>query len=328
MLKKSLGFIAKNEKAFTIGFLIAALLLPLVLKTKYAFRMATVSMMYMLLVHGLNFLVGFLGQNSFGHSAFWGIGAYTTAVLSTKFGFQTLPCIICTLLLTGILGLLLGVPSMKMRGVYIVIVTVGFCEIMRLVELNWMAVTNGPLGIKAIPKPMFFGLKIKTPLAFYYYILILLILVTFILSRILKSRFGRAIVAVREDEIAASAMGVNVFLVKIVAFAISAMVAGLVGTFYAQYMSYIDSNAFTTAASTEILVMVIFGGLGSMVGPFIGAGILTLLPELMRSLSDYRMLIYGLLLVVLMLVQPTGIMGKVNFEYIRQRLTSDLKQEK
>ena len=117
MLKKSLGFIAKNEKAFTIGFLIAALLLPLVLKTKYACRMATVSMMYMLLVHGLNFLVGFLGQNSFGHSAFWGIGAYTTAVLSTKFGFQTLPCIICTLLLTGILGLLLGVPSMKMRGV-------------------------------------------------------------------------------------------------------------------------------------------------------------------------------------------------------------------
>ena len=116
--------------------------------------------------------------------------------------------------------------------------TVGFCEIMRLVELNWMAVTNGPLGIKAIPKPMFFGLKIKTPLAFYYYILILLILVTFILSRILKSRFGRAIVAVREDEIAASAMGVNVFLVKIVAFAISAMVAGLVGTFYAQYIVY------------------------------------------------------------------------------------------
>ena len=326
MGERLLNGIAKHQYKLIGVFLIFSLIAPAILRTPYAYRLVTVALMYVLLAQGLNFIVGYLGQNTFGHSAFWGIGAYTTAILATKLGWSTIPAMAASILITGVLGLLLGVPSMKMKGVYIVIVTVGFCEIIRLVELNWTELTNGPLGIKSIPKPDFFGWEIKSNIAFYYYILVLVVFITYILARLLHSRFGRAVVAIREDELAASAMGIHTFQYKIWTFAISAMVAGAAGTFYAQYIGYIDSNAFTTQVSTEILVMVIFGGLGNMIGPFLGAGILTVLPEIIRGLSDYRMLIYGFLLVVLMLVRPTGVMGKVNFRYIRQRIMNQTQK--
>ena len=197
---------------------------------------------------------------------------------------------------------------------------------MRIVEINWMSLTNGPLGIMAIPKLSVFGYTIKTQPAYYYMILILLVLTTLLVNKIIHSRMGDAILAIRDDDLAAGAMGINVFKYKTLAIVIASMLAGVAGAFYAVYTSYIDPSCFTNAVSYNMLVMVIFGGLGNMFGSFLGATVLTILPEALRGFSEYRQMVFGAMLVILMLVRPEGLFGSVNFKYIGQRLS--LKKSK
>lgn len=182
-----------------------------------------------------------------------------------------------------------------------------------------MKLTNGPLGINGIPKPSMFGIKLSSPSAYFYICLILIILTFIVISRILDSRIGYGLGTVRSDDNAAKFMGVNVFRYKIMAFVISAMIAGLSGAFFAQYVTFVDPTSFASDQSTLVLIMVIFGGVGSLAGSIIGAVILTLVPELLRDLMEYRMLIYGVVLVFMMLVRPEGLLGKVNFKHIRQQ---------
>ena len=201
-----------------------------------------------------------------------------------------------------------------------------FCQIVRIVEINWMSLTNGPLGIMAIPKISVFSYTIKTQPAYYYTILILLVLTTLLVNKIIHSRMGDAILAIRDDDLAAGAMGINVFKYKTLAIVIASMLAGVAGAFYAVYTSYIDPSCFTNAVSNNMLVMVIFGGLGNMFGSFLGATVLTILPEALRGFSEYRQMVFGAMLVILMLVRPEGLFGSVNFKYIGQRLS--LKKSK
>ena len=196
-----------------------------------------------------------------------------------------------------------------------------FCQIVRIVEINWMSLTNGPLGIMAIPKVSVFSYTIKTQPAYYYTILILLVLTTLLVNKIIHSRMGDAILAIRDDDLAAGAMGINVFKYKTLAIVIASMLAGVAGAFYAVYTSYIDPSCFTNAVSNNMLVMVIFGGLGNMFGSFLGATVLTILPEALRGFSEYRQMVFGAMLVILMLVRPEGLFGSVNFKYIGQRLS-------
>ena len=216
--------------------------------------------------------------------------------------------------------LLLGLPVLKLKGYYFTIITMVFCEIVRVVELNWMSLTRGPLGIMAIPKPSFLGFEITTPRQFYFMILVLVALSTLVVSNLMKSRVGYAILAIRDDELAAEAMGIHVFRYKMIVFILSSLLVGLAGAFYATYTSYIDPSSFAAAQSNDMLVMVIFGGLGNTVGSFIGAISLSILPEALRDLAQYRQLIYGVLLVLLMMVKPQGLLGDINFKYIRQRM--------
>lgn len=206
------------------------------------------------------------------------------------------------------------------KGYYFTIITMVFCEIVRVVELNWMSLTRGPLGIMAIPKPSFLGFEITTPRQFYFMILVLVALSTLVVSNLMKSRVGYAILAIRDDELAAEAMGIHVFRYKMIVFILSSLLVGLAGAFYATYTSYIDPSSFAAAQSNDMLVMVIFGGLGNTVGSFIGAISLSILPEALRDLAQYRQLIYGVLLVLLMMVKPQGLLGDINFKYIRQRM--------
>ena len=215
---------------------------------------------------------------------------------------------------------------MHLKGYYFTIVTMVFCQIVRIVEINWMSLTNGPLGIMAIPKISVFSYTIKTQPAYYYMILILLVLTTLLVNKIIHSRMGDAILAIRDDDLAAGAMGINVFKYKTLAIVIASMLAGVAGAFYAVYTSYIDPSCFTNAVSNNMLVMVIFGGLGNMFGSFLGATVLTILPEALRGFSEYRQMVFGAMLVILMLVRPEGLFGSVNFKYIGQRLS--LKKSK
>jgi branched-chain amino acid transport system permease protein len=296
---------------------------PFLFTSRYTIRVATVCLMYVMITLSLNLMVGFLGQMSFGHAAFFGIGAYTSAILTTSAKAPSFFAFAAAGVMAGLFGLLLGLPVLKLKGYYFTIVTMVFCEIIRIAELNWMSLTRGPLGIMAIPKPSLFGLRITTPAHFYFLILIFVILTAIIIKNIMDSRIGHAILAVRDDELAAESMGIPIFRCKMIVFIISSLLAGIAGAFYASYTGFIDPSSFSATQSNEMLVMVIFGGLGSIAGSFIGAIALSVLPELLRGFMQYRLLIYGALLVMLMMLKPQGLLGDINFKYIRQRMNKD-----
>ena len=292
---------------------IALLLFPMYVSNAYIVRICTLCVMYAGLAMTLNLITGVMGQVSLGHAAFMGIGAYTSAILSTRFNLTFEITAICAILVAAAFGVLLGIPSLKLSGSYLAIVTLGFCEVIRLVELNWVDLTRGPMGITGIPKPKVFGIQIESNTGYFYLCIILVAIIMFLVINIMNSRLGRAIMAVREDETAASAMGVDIRRYKVLTFTISAALAGLMGAFYAHYMRFVDPNAFNFDQSTMILSMVILGGLGSVPGSMLGAVILSLLPEVLRGLSNYRMLIYGLVIAVMMIFRPQGILGRRTF---------------
>lgn len=318
---KLLNFTARRSRWLVLAALLAAVVFPLTFQSAYIIRVATTSLMYVVLALGLNIVTGYMGQTSFGTAAFWGIGAYTAAIFSTRIGMGTGMIFIVAPLLSGLISLLLGACVLKLKGYYMSIVTLGFCEIVRLIELNWMSLTRGPLGIMNIPKMSFFGVTIADKTMIYYVMLLIVILITYVVHRLMNSRFGLVITSIRDDEIATQSMGINIVKHKVYAFVIYGMICGLAGAFYAHFMSYIDPTMFKTVVSTEMVIMVIFGGLGSIPGSFLGAIVLTVLTELLRDLVEYRMLIYGMLLVIMMIVKPEGILGSTNFKHINQRLS-------
>ena len=321
-MRKRLGFFALHQNLIMIVVGLFVALFPFLFINQYVLRMGTVSLMYIMLALSMNLIMGYMGQMSFGHAAFWGIGAYTGAIMATRFGTGTLINFLAAAIVCGILGFILGLPTLKLKGFYLTIVTMGFCEIVRLIELNWTPVTNGAMGIRNIPPFKFFGVELDSYIAAFYVIFTLVLLTIFISRRLVNSRYGLALKSIRDDDSAAEAMGVNVVHYKITTFVISAMLSGVAGAFYAPYITYIDSTLFTTQVSQEICVMVIFGGLGSMPGTILGALVLTVIPELMRSLAEYRMLIYGVIMVLMMLVRPQGIMGYLDFGQMKEQLIS------
>lgn len=320
MLEKVCEKLVKYRIPLIAAALILSIALPAVFPDKYVLRIATMCLLYVMITLSLNLMVGFLGQMSFGHAAFYGIGAYTAAILTTTYDVPFLAAFVAAGIVAGLFGLLLGLPVLKLKGYYFTIITMVFCEIIRVVELNWMELTRGPLGIMAIPKPEILGFAFSTPQRLYFFMLVLVVLSAIVVHNIMNSRIGYAILAIRDDELAAGAMGIPVFRYKMIVFIISSLMVGLAGAFYACYSSYIDPSSFAASVSNNMLVMVIFGGLGNTVGSFIGAITLTVLPEMLRGLMQYRQLIYGALLVLLMMVKPQGLLGDINFKYIRQRM--------
>ncbi len=320
MKNKILNFIALNMRKIILVVAVLALIFPFLFSNVYIIRMGTISLMYVMLALGINLIMGYMGQMTFGHAAFWGIGAYTAAIMSTKLGTPFIVDIICAALIAGTFGFLLGLPVLKVKGYYLTIVTLGFGEIIRLVELNSTKLTGGAMGIKGIPGIKLFGKEFDSHLVFYYLILILAVITIIILLRINKSRYGLALKSIRDDDSAAEVLGVDVVKTKIKTFVISAMIAGVAGAFFAHYITYIDSTSFTTSVSQEMTVMVILGGIGSIPGTIIGATVLTIVPELIRQLMEYRMLLYGLIMLLMTLFRPHGLLGSVNFSQIKSQL--------
>ena len=210
-MKKAKILFAKNLHILTIIAFVALVALPFVVKSNYTLRMLTLCMLYVMMALSINLLTGYLGVMTIGHIAFMGIGAYATAILVKNFQWHTLPCYLVAVLLTGLFGLLLALAASKLQGYYMTILTLGFCEIVRLVEINWVDLTRGALGISGISSPVFFGLKLSSRRSIYFLMLVLLVLTIFIIYSLINSRIGNAIIAIREDELAARAMGIYVF---------------------------------------------------------------------------------------------------------------------
>jgi len=252
---------------------------------------------------GLNIITGLTGQLSLGHAAFMSIGAFSGALLTLKTGTPFVLTLLLSGLATSAAAALVGWPILRLTGDYLAICTLGFAEIVKVVFLN-LEITNKALGL-TVPTP-------QTALPMPVIVLVVAILAMAASAFIQNSRFGRALKAIRDDEIAAASMGINCARYKVQSFAVSAFMAGVGGCLYAHFLGYINPSDFGFLKSVDMLSMVVLGGLGSIPGAVVGAWILTAAPEFLRFMSQYRMLVYGALLVFLMVFRPNGLLGGVN----------------
>ena len=274
----------------------------------YLITIGTLIVIYAITVYGLNVIVGYAGQISLGHAAFFGIGAYTAALLSTKAGlsfWQALPLVI---VLSGLIGILLGLPSLRLKEDFLAITTIGINFIVEALFL-YIPFFGGALGIGGIPRVVLFGVKLKG-LAFFLLCLSFLFIVMVICWWFTRSWGGVACFALREEESAAASMGISPVRFKLLAFVIGTMMAGLGGALYAHYMRFISATDFSFPMSITFLSMIVLGGMGTLWGPLLGAVLLGILPELFRPLVDYRILFYTALLLLMIRFQPGGLLGE------------------
>lgn len=284
----------------------------------YQVNIMTTALMYVVLGLGLNIVVGLAGLLDLGYVAFYAVGAYTYGLLNHHFGLGFWAVLPAGAFMGALFGIILGFPVLRLRGDYLAIVTLGFGEIIRLVLENWNDFSFGPSGIANIERPSFFGMKLSLQgvTVYIYFLMVALALFTvFVVSRLQNSRIGRAWVALREDEIACQAMGIDKTKTKLSAFALGATWAGMMGVFFAAKTTFINPASFTFLESAIILSIVVLGGMGSIAGVIIGAFVLILLPEYLRAFSDYRMLLFGAILVIMMVFRPQGIISSVRRTY-------------
>ena len=276
---------------------------------------------YVILSVSLNLITGYAGLLSIAHAAFYGVGAYVAALLALKLHSPFLANIVCAVILSGFLGALVGIPSLRIRDDYFAIATFAFQVITFSVMNNWVSFTGGSMGLPGIPQPTLFGWEINNHIDFLLLVSILCVITLWISHKIVSSPFGRVLKSIREDEIFAQAMGKNVASYKILIFVIGAGMASVAGVMYAYYISFIDPTSFTIMESIFIISIVIIGGAGNIWGSVLGAAVLVILPEALRFLgmpssiaANMRQIIYGALLVIFMLFRPQGFIGEYGFK--------------
>ncbi len=293
------------------------LVFPLLFST-YQVNIMTTALMYVVLGLGLNIVVGVAGLLNLGYVAFYAVGAYTYALLNLHFDVGFWVALPLGGIMAALFGILLGFPVLRLRGDYLAIVTLGFGEITLQVLKNWGEFTQGPSGISNIDRPGFLGMNLSMEAIYhyqYYLTIAMVVLTIFVINRLQNSRIGRALFALREDEIACQAMGIDKTAIKLTAFSLGATWAGLAGVLFAAKNAYINPDSFTFLESAMILCIVVLGGMGSIVGVIIGALLLILLPEYLRAFSDYRMLAFGAILVLMMIFRPQGIVANIRHSY-------------
>lgn len=294
---------------WTLIVLLVAVAFPTFVQNDYFIHILVMAGINILLVLSLNIISGFVGYISLGHAAFFGIGAYTSALLALK-GVPVWIAMFLSMPTTALIGFLIGYPVLRLKGHFFAIATLGFGQIVHLILMNWMDVTRGPMGISGIPKPeAILGLDFSQKIHYYYLALLLVILVIYLSLRIKNSKSGRALLAIKTDDVTASTMGVDVTYYRIFAFVWSAAIAGLAGSFYAHFVLFLSPETFKLATSINILLMLLIGGIGSISGSVLGGLFITVLSEYLRTFADYQMLIYGALIVVVVIFAPKGLQG-------------------
>lgn len=290
---------------------IGVIILPMISFPQRAYWVRVIGFtgLYIILGLGLNVVVGFAGLLDLGYVAFYAIGAYTYGLLASgQFGIHISFWIVLPLaaILAALSGVLLGIPVLRMRGDYLAIVTLGFGEIIRILLNNLRGLTNGSQGIVGVDDPVFFGIEMTSGTHFYYMIFIVLPLVVFLVTRLNHSRLGRTWIALREDEDVAEMMGINTTAAKLYAFGTGAFIGGLGGAIFAAWQGSIFPGNFNLMVSINVICLIIIGGIGSIPGVIIGSVALITLPDILRQFSDYRMLLFGFLLIVMMIARPEG----------------------
>jgi len=297
-----------KRAALPIFFLIVALL-PLVMTSGYHLNVMVFAGIHVLLALGLNLVMGYTGQVSLGHAAFYGVGAYGSGVLTTKLGMDPWLAAAAALGISMVIALAIGIPSLHLQGYYLSVATLGFGIILHIAFIEMASLTGGPSGLVGIPELSLFGMPLNTDLR-YYFLVWLVVGITLVGAfRLVDSRLGRALRAIGADETAAALSGINTWATKVQIFVIAAAIASLGGSLYAHYITFLSPDSFGFMFSVELIVMVVVGGTRSVWGSVVGAVLLTVLPEYLRALKDYDVLVYGAIVIVVVMWAPSGIAG-------------------
>lgn len=283
-----------------------ALLIPAFARDGYVVQLLNIAMLNAIVVLGLNFVTGWTGQINFGQAAFYGLGAYTTAI-ATKAGMPWIAAPILSVLVVLGASLVLGLPTLRLRTYYLAMTTIGFGEIVRLIIVHWEPVTGGTSGLRAIPGISLLGFTLQGQIQHYYLIVALLALAMLVAWRIRNSSLGRAMIATKDSEIAAEQSGVDTVRVKLFAFMIGAVYAGLAGCIYASSIRFISPDSFSGTQAVLLMTMLIVGGMGSIAGCVVGALALTILPETVRFLGQWYLVLYGLGVIAVIVLAPGGL---------------------
>jgi branched-chain amino acid transport system permease protein len=304
------------KRIVLLAVVICLFLLPCFVRSEYLLHILILSGIFAILSASWDVLSGYTGIFSFGHAAFFGMGGYTSALLSINFGLSPWLGLIAGGITAAGLGCIIGLPTLRLRGPYVAIVTLACAIILMNICTNWVNLTNGPTGLWGIPS--FPDIKIAdvltidfsgaTRINHYYLILIIMLISLYILHRIVASKLGLFLLAIRENEMAIEAMGLNVTKYKILVFSITSFFAGVAGSFYAHYIMLLTPGEFGFAPMVNILAMTMLGGAGTLLGPVVGSFFLTFLGEFLREFGEYRLVLYGLIIILTVLFMPKGIL--------------------
>jgi len=290
------------ERNTLIALIAAAALFPLLVRDPYLLHLGIMALLYVVLASSLNLIVGYIGEFSLGHTAFLGVGAYTAALLSSRAGLPLWATIPLAGVMAAVFGTLIGAITLRLQGPYFVIVTLAFAEVLRIIANNFIALTNGPMGLAGISQG---GIADKR--GFFYVVLAIAAVALYLCYRFVYSNVGRGAVAIRENRYVAQSIGVDPFRSALCAFVLGAFLAGLAGGFYAHYISFVGPEVFQFAFTVSMIIMVLIGGKGTLIGPILGAVIVTILEEYLRQAQELRLTLFGLIVILVVLFLPRGI---------------------
>lgn len=319
------------ERNLLLVALVLALLAPLAVHNEYALHIGVMIMFSVMLATSFNLIVGYVGEFPLGHMAFFGIGAYTAALLSVRYGVPFHFTVLAAAAVAAIFGLGIGAVTLRLRGPFFVIVTLCFAEVLRIIANNWIGLTNGPMGLSGVARPAWAsaGSVIEQKLAFYYVGLLLAAISLLISYRFVYSNIGRAAVAVRENRFVAQSVGIWPFYLGLVTFVLAAAISGLAGGFYAHYISFVGPEVFGFSFMITMIIMVLAGGKGTLVGPVVGAVIVVFLEEYLRDFKDLRFSIFGLIVIGVVIFLPRGLMGFITRRHeVYERGTEAVRDNK
>lgn len=301
------------------ALLIVALLAIAVTGRPMFLRIGSLVGIYLVYTIGLSLLVGYTGQISFGHAAFIGIGAYTTAILTARHGISPWLAILAGMFLSGLVAYIVGLAVLRLKGHYLMLATIALGEIAYVTFVQWKTLTNGPIGIGGIPYPSIAGFTLDTDARLFSLIWVFALLLAVIAFRLVNSNLGYALRSIREDELAASTLGINTFSYKLRIFVISAMYASVAGSLLAHMLTYVATDMFTVMLSALGIMMIVIGGANSLWGACIGAPALTILSEWLRAYKDYNDLMFGIVFILILMFASGGIYGEVSRLWSRRR---------
>ena len=323
--KKGIGIL------LIFGLLILLAFLPTIITNAYILHLFIYTCIWIVMVSGLNVIQGYAGYVSLGHIAFYGLGAYTSGLLMTKLGMPLIVGLVAAVFIGIIIGTLIGLPTLRTKGHYFSIVTLSFAMLVNTLMINMFDLTNGILGF-TIPKlkGSLFGLSLSTKEGFYYIAIVFALLTLLFVRRLFRSRTGRAIIAIRENENLAKSMGINTVGTKLLAFNISAVLACIGGVLFAHYINFVNPTSFDIGHGMNAILAVMIGGSGTVLGPVIGSFLIVFLPEMLRIADLYRQLVFGVLLIIIVLVLPHGINEPLSklFRIIKKWVLSLKKSKK